>query len=89
MWCIWHQLIYIKQSEFLDRSGRMPMSDAALLRFLFGSNAFFFVCANDPFVMLTCLSDDLPVGICLSCVLQKLEVAAESRSVVAFRLRLF
>ncbi len=62
---------------------------AALLRFLFGSNAFLFVCASAPFGMLTCLSGGLPVGMCSSYIHQKLEVAAESRTSVAFWLCLF
>ncbi len=73
-----------ENSEFSDRSGRMLRSRAALLSFLFGSNAFSLVCANDPFGMLTCLSDDFPVDMCLSCIRQKLEVADESRTAVAF-----
>ena len=73
-----------ENSEFSDRSGKMSRLRAASLSFLFGSNAFLLVCANDPFGMLTCLSDGLPVGMCSSCIHQKLEVAAESRTAVAF-----
>ncbi len=76
--------LQMEKSEFFDRSGRMLRSCAALLKFSFGSNVLLLVCANDPFCMLTCLSDGLPVGMCLSCVHQKMEVAAEWRTVVAF-----
>ena len=73
-----------ENSEFLDRSESMSRLRAALLSFLFDSNTFLLVCANAPFSMLTCLSDGLPVGMYLSCIFQKLEVAAESRTAVAF-----
>ncbi len=73
-----------ENSEFSDRCGRMSRPYAASLSFLLGSNTFLFVCANGPFVMLTCLSDGLPVGMCASCIQQKLEVVAESRTVVDF-----
>ncbi len=57
-----------ESSEFMNISGKMLRPRAALLSFLFGSNAFPFVSTNDPFGMLSCLSDGLYVGMCSSCI---------------------
>ncbi len=61
--------LHTENSEFSDRSGRISRSCTALLRFLFGSNAFLLVCDSIPLSMLTCLSNGLPIGMCSSCVL--------------------
>lgn len=78
-----------ERSELSCSTGKMSSSRALSFRLVFGSNAFSVVLAVVPVGIPTCLLEGLPVLTCSSSSRQKLDVAAESKTAVAFRFRLF